>query len=94
MGFFDPISPAYRRQQYVGENADQCRPAASNRLSGVFGSVIGRATPAYKTANGQAAEALRRRGCSRSSRLSSPSYKTATQAVNEQPAGERLRGWR
>lgn len=79
MNFISPKAPAYK-----GANVSRtgARPAASSGFSGLLDSLLGRATPAYKTVHGRAAQP--------SSGLLAmfavtPSYKTAQAVPLEMP---------
>jgi hypothetical protein len=78
MEFFKSNNPAYKSAR-VAKAVTQ--PAAPSGLSGLIGSLLGSATPAYKTASGQSAKSP-----SSSGLLSMfavvPSYKTAAPAAD------------
>ncbi len=77
MDIFSRINPAYKNVSKT--TAAHAQPAASSWLSSLFGSLFGSSMPAYKTADGQSAQA------SSSSGFwpmfgTAPSYKTASAA--------------
>jgi len=76
MEFFKSNMPAYKSARSAKVAATQ--PAATNGLSGLIGSLFGSATPAYKTAAGQAAKASSSSNGLLSMFAVAPFYKTAT----------------
>ena len=80
MEFFTRVSPSYKS---VAKSQASTRAAATSGLSSLFGSLLGGATPAYKTVDGQRARAPT--SSSFWSMFSaSPSYKTVP-AVTIEP---------
>lgn len=77
MEFFKSINPAYKSAR-VAKAVTQ--PAAPSGLSGLIGSLLGSATPAYKTASGQSAKSPSSSGLL-SMFAVAPSYKTAFPAA-------------
>ena len=78
MDIFSRINPAYRNVSKL--TAAQAQPAASSWPSGLIGSLLGSSNPAYKTVDGQSAQAPSSSGFW--SMLGAvPSYKTATSAM-------------
>ena len=82
MEFFKSINPAYKSAR-VAKVVTQ--PAAPSGLSGLIGSLLGSATPAYKTASGRSVKSPSSSGLL-SMFAVAPSYKTASPAtVGEAP---------
>ncbi len=78
MDIFSRINPAYRNVSKL--TAAHAQPAASGCLSGLIGSLFGSSNPAYKTVDGQSAQAPSSSGFW-SMLGTAPSYKTATAAM-------------
>lgn len=78
MDFFSRINPAYKSVTNQLQAAPQ--PAATGGLSGLFGSLLGRVTPAYRTVDGGAYTYAPASSGVFSMFSASPSYKTAPAA--------------
>lgn len=77
MEFFKSNIPAYK----IARSAKAVtQPAAPSGLSGLIGSLLGSATPAYKTASGRSAKSSSSSGLL-SMFAVAPSYKTAAPAI-------------
>ena len=81
MDFFSRINPAYKRASVMQGAAANAQPAAPKGLLGLVGSLFGSATPAYKTADGQAAKVPAQSSGFWSMFAVTPSYKTAPAAM-------------
>lgn len=79
MDFFSRINPAYKSVANQMQASPQ--PVASSGLSGLFGSLLGRTTPAYKTVDGGAYAYAPASSGFWSMFSASPSYKTAPAAL-------------
>lgn len=75
MDFFSRINPAYK--SVANQLQASPHPAATSGLSGLFGSLLGRTTPAYKTVDGGAYAYAPASSGFWSMFSASPSYKTA-----------------
>lgn len=77
MDFFRPISPAYKTAEQLSQVTMVNAPTLSSSLTGMFGSVFGGSTPAYKTVNGLPVQAQAAAGLWSIFGVTSPVYKTA-----------------
>ena len=78
MGIFSRNNPAYRNVSKL--TVAHAQPAASSWLSGLLGSLFGSSMPAYKTIDGQSAQAPSSSGFWPMFGTA-PSYKTASAAT-------------
>ena len=79
MDFFNRTTPVYKRAN--ASKVASAQPVAPNKLSGLFGSLLGRTTPAYKTVDGGAYAYAPASSGFWSMFSASPSYKTAPAAI-------------
>ncbi len=75
MDFFNRTMPAYKRAN--ASKVATVQPAAPNKLTGLFGSLFGSASPIYKTVDGQGVKAPTPSGFWSLFTAAAPSYKTA-----------------
>lgn len=78
MDIFSRINPAYKNVSKL--TAAQAQPAASSWLSGLLGPLFGSSMPAYKTIDGQSAQAPSSLSGFWPMLGSAPSYKTVSAA--------------
>lgn len=75
MDFFNRTTPVYKRAN--ASKVASAQPVAPNKLSGLFGSIFGSATPIYKTVDGQGVKAPTPSGFWSLFTAAAPSYKAA-----------------
>jgi len=75
MDFLNRTTPVYKRAN--ASKVASASPAAPNWLTGLFGSLLGGASPIYKTVDGQGVKAPTSSGFWSMFTAAAPSYKTA-----------------